>query len=51
MKRGKGAVINLVPEQHGPQRKDDRADPDDHGGLPLRDRRRLLHNAITAKGS
>jgi hypothetical protein len=23
-------------EQHGTEREDDRADPDDHGGLPFR---------------
>jgi hypothetical protein len=51
MKRGKGAVIGLMPEQHGPQREEYRGDPDDHGGLPFKDGGRLFHNGITAKGS
>jgi hypothetical protein len=46
-----GAVIGLMPEQHGPQREEYRGDPDDHGGLPFKDGGRLFHNGITAKGS
>jgi hypothetical protein len=45
-----GSRLVLAAEQHGPQRKDDRTDPDDHGGLPFRGGR-LFHKSITPKGS
>jgi hypothetical protein len=51
MKRPTRSVIGLVPEQHGPQRENGRADPDDRGGLSFRDGGRLFHHAITARRS
>jgi hypothetical protein len=47
----KGRRLDLAPEQHSPQGKDDRSDPDDHGGLPFRDGGRRFHNSINPKGS
>jgi hypothetical protein len=43
--------MGLVPEQHSPQRKGYRADPDDRGGLPFRDGGHLFHNLTTSTRS